>query len=310
MRGLELEWNGRPSVVCIAGPTASGKTGLAVRVAKAVGGEVVNADALQVYRDLSVLSARPIEAEMDGVPHHLFGYVPGGTIHSTGAWLRDVAPVIDAIGARGKVPVVAGGTGLYFKALLEGLADIPAIPDEVMGKLERLGPEHLREEAERVDPIAAARILGDDPQRLQRLIGVHRHTGRALSDWQAETHPVLPQRATVRAVLLPDRAELYARIDRRFDRMIENGALEEARAVRAQRYPARAPMLKAIGLSHLLSHLDGECDLDTAVETAKRDSRRLAKRQMTWFRNRCADWTVLRTEREMDLFVNGLDLAA
>ena len=292
--------------MCIAGPTASGKSGLAVRVAKAVDGEVVNADALQVYADIRLLSARPDAAEMQGVPHHLFGHVDGRTIYSVGDWAREAVPVILDILARRKVPVLVGGTGLYFKALLNGLADIPPVPAGLDADLNAMPVARLREEADALDPRAAARVMGNDPQRLARIVGVARSSGKTLTEWRADTRPILPPRYTRRAVLLPDRAALYARIDARFDAMMEAGALQEARAVHARNYPARASMPKAIGLSHLLSHLDGRRDLAGAVETAKRDSRRLAKRQMTWFRNQCSDWETLTSEEERETWLNSL----
>lgn len=289
-----------PPVVCIAGPTASGKSAYAVQIAKAVDGEIINADALQVYADVQMLSARPTEAEMAGVPHHLFGYVSGETLYSTGDWMRDVVPVILEVMGRNKTPILVGGTGMYFRALLEGLADVPDVPREIASAVDLVPIAEMRQQADALDPIAAGRVLGDDPQRLARIIGVHRATGRALSEWQAQTRPIIPARFTRRCVLMPDRAALYAKINQRFDVMIQTGALDEARRVRASGYPVRAPMLKAIGLSHLLSYLDGECDLENAVETAKRDTRRLAKRQMTWFRNRCSDWTVLNNRAQKD----------
>lgn len=297
---------GMPPVVCIAGPTASGKSAYAVKIAKALDGEIINADALQVYADLQELSARPTETEMRGVPHHLFGYVSGETLYSTGDWVRDVVPVILEVMGRNRTPILVGGTGMYFRALLEGLANIPPVPRDIAADVDLIPMTEMRRQAETLDSVAAERVLGDDPQRLARIIGVHRATGRALSTWQEDTRPVIPAQFTRRLVLLPDRAMLYDRINGRFDTMIEMGGLEEARTVHARGYPARAPMLKAIGLSHLLSYLDGECDLENAVETAKRDTRRLAKRQMTWFRNRCADWTVLTDEAEKEIYAQSL----
>ncbi|MGJ8559752.1 MAG: tRNA (adenosine(37)-N6)-dimethylallyltransferase MiaA [Litorimonas sp.] len=295
-----------PPVICIAGPTASGKSAYAVQIAKAVDGEIINADALQVYADLQELSARPSEAEMGGIPHHLFGFVSGETLYSTGNWVRDVVPVILEIMGRNRTPVLVGGTGMYFRALLEGLADIPPVPRDIASAIDLIPMAEMRRHADALDPVAAARVLGDDPQRLARIIGVHEATGRTLSSWQAATRPVIPARFTHRSVLQPDRAMLYGRINRRFEHMIERGGLEEARTIHTRGYPARAPMLKAIGLSHLLSYLDGECDLENAIETAKRDSRRLAKRQMTWFRNRCADWTVLKDEAGKEIYAQSL----
>ncbi len=296
----------RRPVICIAGPTASGKSDFALRVARAVDGEVVNADALQVYRDIRLLSARPTASEMDGIPHHLFGHVAGTELYSTGQWLRDVVPVLRELDTRGKAAVLVGGTGLYFQALLQGLADIPAVEPAVQSVVDGMDVAALREEAERADPVAAARVLGAAPQRLGRIVAVHRQTGRALSDWQADTVPVVAPEGARRVVILPDRPKLYSRIDARFDRMMEAGALEEAAAVHEGDYPDRAPLLKAIGLSHLLGHLRGEMTFERAVELAKRDTRRFAKRQMTWFRNRCADWTVLSSDADRAAFLRTL----
>ena len=276
-------------VICIAGPTASGKSAYALQIARALDGEIINADALQVYADLQILSARPTSDEMGDLPHHLFGHVPGTVRYSTGAWLREVEPLILDILAREKTPILVGGTGLYFRALLKGMAHIPAVPDEVSAqtaeRLARNGIESLRAEAEQLDPIAAARILGDDPQRLQRIVNVAVGTGQALSIWQAETHPVVPSRFARFCVLTPPREVLYARINARYEDMLRAGGLEEAKAVFAKDYDETLPVMKAIGLRQLQSHISGLGSLDEAVEDAKRESRRFAKRQTTWFRN-------------------------
>jgi tRNA dimethylallyltransferase len=302
MERLKLE---RP-LVCIAGPTASGKTAFAMRVAETLSAEIVNADALQVYADIQVLSARPGEADMSQIPHHLFGHVTGDVAYSTGAWLRDILPVLRDIDRRGHSAILAGGTGLYFQALLNGLADIPEVSTEIRQSLDLLSIKALREEAQHVDATAAAKVLGDDPHRLARIVGVYRQTGRPLSYWREQTCPAIEATSLKRLVLMPQRDQLYDKINRRFDLMIEDGALDEARRVHSHHYPNHAPMLKAIGLSHLLSYLDGECDLDSAIEIAKRDTRRLAKRQMTWFRNRCTDWTFLSSQAEKDKFLETL----
>ena len=172
-------------VICIAGPTASGKSAYAMKIARALDGEIINADALQVYADLQILSARPEPAEMGDIPHHFFGHISGDVRYSTGQWLRDVEPLIFDILSRQKTPILVGGTGLYFRALLQGMADIPAIPNEVLKqtakRLEAAGIAALREEAERLDPIAAQRVLGDDPQRLQRIVNVALGTEQPLS---------------------------------------------------------------------------------------------------------------------------------
>lgn len=291
-----------PPIICIAGPTASGKSGYAVRLARAVDGEIVNADALQVYSDLQILSARPTQDEMVSIPHHLFGHVDGATAYSTGDWARDAQPVIFDILARKRSPIITGGTGLYFKALLQGLADIPEITHTVRMAVRERSVSTLRVQAQTHDPAAYARLQGDDPQRLARIVEVYEQTGRPLSGWQAKTRPLIPPQHVHAAVILPDRETLYDRINRRFDAMIDAGALEEARRVHRLNIMKTAPMTKAIGLSHLLKHFDGDYTLDEAIMLAKRDSRRLAKRQMTWFRNQTPDWTRLENDQDMAAF--------
>ncbi|WP_427451252.1 tRNA (adenosine(37)-N6)-dimethylallyltransferase MiaA [Litorimonas sp. WD9-15] len=297
-------------VICIAGPTASGKSAYAVRVAKAVGGEIINADALQVYSDLHILSARPTEDEESRVPHHLFGHVAGDVRYSTGEWLRDVEPLILACLARDVVPVLVGGTGLYFRALLQGIADIPPIDDQTQRETAQLLDEDgigaLRALAERLDPTATARVLGDDPQRLQRIVNVARGTSRALTAWQANTRSVVPLRFARYCVLTPPRETLYARINARYDEMLRGGGLEEARRVFDLNYDPSLPMMKAIGLRQLRSYFKGLSSLDEAIEDAKRESRRFAKRQMTWFRNQPPKGKLLLTDADKDAFLESM----
>ena len=282
-------------VLCIAGPTASGKSAVAVKLAKLVDGEVINADALQVYRDLKIISARPEREEMQGVPHHLFGHIDGARRYSVGAWRDDAVPVILDVLARGKVPIITGGTGLYFKALTQGLADIPDIKAgvraNVLRDLEGKGVEYLRAEADIVDPVAAARILGDDPARLTRLVEVKRSTGKALSEWQAQTHPIIPKGYWRGAVLLPERAPLYERINKRFDMMAENGGFDEVKTLIARDLPTALPVMKAIGVPQIMSVLTGQVSAQVGIEAAKRETRRFAKRQYTWFRGQAKNWT-------------------
>ena len=262
---------------------------MALRVAESVDAEIINADALQVYKGLRILTARPSESDMAAVPHHLYGTVEPTTRHSTGAWARDAVQAIEEIAARGKRALLVGGTGLYFKALFDGLAEVPEPGEAARAEAEAVlarGMEHLRAEAQRLDPHAAARVQGDDPQRLLRILSVALGTGRPLSDWQKDTRPLVHDWAGV--VVEVPRAELYARINARFARMVERGALEEAEAL-AHLDPV-LPAAKAIGLPQLLDYLRGETTLDTAMKTAQRESRRLAKRQGTWFRGQAGDW--------------------
>lgn len=300
-------------VICIAGPTASGKSAFALTVARALDGEIINADALQVYDDLQILSARPTSNEMDGVPHHMFGHVSGAVRYSTGQWLRDVEPHIFDILSRGKAPILVGGTGLYFRALLQGMADIPAIRPDVSeataAELESNGISALRKEAERLDHLATARVLGDDPQRLQRIINVARSTGRRLSEWQAETHPIVPSRFAKFCVLTPPRETLYDRINSRYEDMLRGGGLEEAKGVFEKNYDESLPVMKAIGLRQLRSYFDGDETLDEAIDSAKRESRRFAKRQMTWFRNQPPKGEMLGSEKDRAAFLRRLSEA-
>lgn len=281
--------------ILIAGPTASGKSALAVEVARRVGGVVVNADSQQVYAEWRILSARPSEAEMAGVPHRLYGHVPLAAPYSTGHWLRDAASEIAAAHAAGAVRVIVGGTGLYFRALTEGLADIPATPPEVRAALDaRLAAEGgaaLAADLTARDPATAAQTDLANPRRVQRALEVLEATGEGLAAWQVRTAPPLLPLAEVRAVaLIPDRDRLYARCEARFDAMMADGALDEVARVMALGLPTGAPGLAAVGAPELMAHLKGEMALAEAVTRAKAETRRYAKRQLTWIRNQMTDW--------------------
>lgn len=279
---------------CIAGPTASGKSAFAVKLAKRLDGEIINADALQVYSKLQVLSARPTEAEMENIPHHLFGHISPSTRYSTGHWLREIDPLVIDILARGKTPIIVGGTGLYFKALTEGLAQIPKLPPSAMEQaqtvLDKGGVGALRRLAETLDPLSAAKVLGNDPQRLLRIASVAQGTGKPLSIWQKETHAILPAGTWKGMVLLPKRENLYDKINARFADMIRQGGLAEAKRIFGLNLTPDLPAMKAIGLRELFAHINGEISLDDAIEQAMRQTRRFAKRQYTWLRGQMPDW--------------------
>ena len=277
----------------IAGPTASGKTALALRLAQAIGGEIVNADALQVYRDLRILSARPSPEEESLVPHHLFGVADASEACSVGRWLAAAKPVLNDIAARGKAAVVVGGTGLYFRALTEGLAQLPAVPAEVRREVgerfDRIGEAAFRLELAAVDPAAETRISQGDWQRLARALEVHAATGRALSDWQSDAAPAFAR--DYQAVALePPRDELYARCDARFVAMVQAGALGEVRELLGRGLDPALPAMKAVGVRELGGHLSGELDLAEAIALGQQQTRRYAKRQLTWLRNQTPDW--------------------
>ena len=292
MTGLPEEIRGVPPErpVLIAGPTASGKSALALSLARAQDRTVVNADALQVHDAWRVLSARPSAAEEAEAPHLLYGHVPWGAAYSVGHWLRELAPLLVARPA----PVVVGGTGLFLSALTEGLAEIPAtdpaIRAEADCRLARIGTAALGAE---LDHATRARIDLANPARVQRAWEVLRQTGRGLADWQAATGaPLLPLGATGAFVIDAPKDRLSPRIERRFDAMLEGGALEEARTV-LPRWDPSLPAARAIGAPELVSHLRGEITLDEARERAVIATRRYAKRQRTWFRSRMGGWTRL-----------------
>ncbi|OAN75533.1 tRNA (adenosine(37)-N6)-dimethylallyltransferase MiaA [Jannaschia sp. EhC01] len=270
--------------VLIVGPTASGKTALAISIARAQGRPVVNADALQVYAGWRVLTARPSPEEDAQAPHHLFGHVPFEAHYDVGQWLRDVTPYL------ARNPVIVGGTGLYFRALTQGLADIPATPPDVRAAGDALSLDDLLADLRAGDPVLAARIDCHNRMRVQRGWEVLRATGRPLSDWQDATGaPLLPLAQTTALALVPDRAWLNARIAARFEHMIEEGALDEARA-NLPRWSRAGGAAKAIGAPELIAHLQGHLPLAAAREAAIIATRQYAKRQRSWQRGNTAGW--------------------
>ena len=281
------------SVILIAGPTASGKSAAALMLAEEIGAEIVNADALQVYRDLRVLSARPSPADEARAPHHLFGHIDGAVRYSVGGWARDAAATLDAIAGRGRSAIVVGGTGLYFRALTEGLSQAPEIPPEVRSEAEArllaLGPDGFRAEVLAADP-AMARLKPGDRQRHLRAWEVWRASGRPLSDIQKSVGKPIVCADAAKIVIEPPREELYRVIDARFEAMLAAGALAEAQALRARGLDPALPVMKAVGAAELIRGLAGVLTPEDAVSLAKQSSRRFAKRQMTWFRNQTPDW--------------------
>lgn len=276
--------------ILITGPTASGKSALAVELARRHDGEIVNADSMQVYDTLQVLTARPFEAEMGGVPHHLYGTVPAGRAYSTGDWLRNAEQVVAEIVARGKMPIFVGGTGLYFKALTGGLSDMPVIPPDVREhwreRLRNEGPDALHAELARRDSSVAATLNLADGQRIVRALEVLDASGRSIGDFQEQSgHPVVDADRAKKIIVLPDRAVLHDRINRRFGKMFEMGAVEEVRALLALGLGADMPVMKAIGVPQITRMLRGELTPEEVIAQSSAATRQYAKRQMTWFRN-------------------------
>ncbi len=271
----------------IAGPTASGKSALAMRIARAQSRVIVNADALQVWSCWRVLSARPTAEEEATLPHHLFGHCQPGQEYSVGHWLREVADLLHDHPA----PVIVGGTGLYLMALIEGLADIPPTPPAVRKEADqRMAQEGAATLLAELDPPTSARIDVQNPARIQRAWEVLRATGRGLADWQADTGPaLLPQGSATLLRLDCDRNWLADRIDRRFDAMVADGATDEVRAILPIWDPT-ALWAKAIGAPDLVAYMQGVITLPDAISSAKAASRQYAKRQRTWLRRRMSEW--------------------
>jgi tRNA dimethylallyltransferase len=282
------------SALLIAGPTASGKSALALEMARELGGEIVNADSMQVYGVLDRLTARPDARDLAAVPHHLYGHVSPRELYSTGIWLDQATEIINDIRARGLLPVVVGGTGLYFRALTGGLSDMPAIPDEIRNEMRsRLlseGVEALHDELSRLDPQMGERLRPADRQRILRALEVVRATGRSIIEFQGQGGAKIVDPQSARCLVLqPERPLLHARINQRFASMMEEGALDEVRHLLALHIPPQHPAMKAIGVSQISDYLAGRHSRDEAIELASIATRQYAKRQMTWFRNQLGE---------------------
>ncbi|MBR1271526.1 tRNA (adenosine(37)-N6)-dimethylallyltransferase MiaA [Bradyrhizobium sp. AUGA SZCCT0222] len=281
--------------VLIAGPTASGKSALALELAQKTGGVVINTDSMQVYRDLRVITARPTPAEEAQAPHWLYGHVDAAVNFSAGAWVADAAKMLSEAQAAKRLPIFVGGSGLYFKALTRGLSAVPPIPaevrDSVRARLERDGVEALHAELAKRDPATAERLKPRDRARIARALEVVEATGRALTDWHREgLPPLLPQGEFHALFLAPERDQLYARIDARFDAMLAAGALEEVAALAARHLAPLLPAMKAHGVPALIRNLKGEISQAEAAEIGRADTRHYAKRQFTWFRHQLPEF--------------------
>ena len=277
----------RENVVVIGGPTASGKSEIALQIAREFGGAVINADSMQVYRELKIVTARPDDAALSATPHRLYGILPARERCSAGRWRRMALDEIAAAGEAGRLPVVVGGTGLYIKALLDGIAETPEVPEErvqeVTAWVDEAGLEAARARLRAVDPATAGRLDAIDRQRLVRALSVFEHTGRPLSAWSAQESRESAVRA-FRIAAMPPRERLYPRIDARFARMVEAGGIDEVRQLAALQLDASLPVMKAVGVPQILAHLRGETDRATMIAQGQTATRRYAKRQYTWFR--------------------------
>jgi tRNA dimethylallyltransferase len=300
--------------ILIAGPTASGKSALALAIAEHVGGVIVNADSMQVYRELRVLSARPTAEDEARVPHTLYGFVPAAEAYSTGRFIEDAAEAIASARQQGRRPIIVGGTGLYFKALLEGLSPIPridaAVRDHWRAEAERRGAAKLHRELAARDATMAARLPPSDTQRIVRALEVVDQTGTSLADWQKiRGAPVIEESEAIRLCVTLERAELHQRADARFDRMIREGAMEEAARLHALNLDPDLPAMRAIGVRPLLSAVAGQSTIEDAAEAAKLETRQYIKRQETWLRRNMIAWQAVdakymeRNMREIFAFI-------
>lgn len=279
--------------ILIAGPTASGKSALAIEIARALDGVVVNADSMQVYRDLHVITARPTKLEQGEVPHLLFGCVDAAVNYSVGRWLDDARAVLARLREDGRTPVLVGGTGMYFKMLTQGISDIPAVPDEVRERVranaEGMPPADLHARLAARDPLTAGRLRPTDPQRILRALEVLEATGQPLAAFQGRRQsPILPPGSWRGVFLAPARDELYRRIDARFEQMMETGAVAEVEALAARNLDPALPAMRAHGVPGLLAWLRGEASRDEAVARGQADTRHYSKRQFTFARHQLA----------------------
>jgi tRNA dimethylallyltransferase len=282
----------RPPVVVIAGPTASGKSALAITLAQQINGVIVNADSAQVYSDLRVLSAAPSEEERSAAEHRLYGVQDGALPCSAAEWAAMARREISSVHLAGRTPILVGGTGLYLRTLLEGIAPVPAIDPVVRARVRATPVEENRAELEKVDPAAAARLNRSDTTRINRALEVVLSSGRTLADWQTEREDGIEGRVDLRAlILLPPRKWLYARCDERFAHMIDKGAVSEVEALLARGLDPNLPVMRAIGVGQITDYLLGETSLDEAVSAGQQATRRYAKRQYTWFAHQPpTDW--------------------
>ncbi len=283
------------TIILVAGPTASGKSALALTLAERLGGTIVNADSMQIYCDLRIITARPTPDEERRMPHRLYGHIDAAENYSVGRWCTEAATELETVKGESRTAIIVGGTGLYFNALSRGLAAVPPIPteirDDVRARLTHEGVAALHADLATRDPAAAARLMPGDRARISRALEVVLATGRSILDWHGENKPAtIDLDEAAKVFLMPDRDELARRIDARFDAMMTAGALDEVRALAARKLNPTLPAMKAHGVPWLIRHLAGEIALEEAIEHAKLETRQYTKRQATWFRNQLPEF--------------------
>lgn len=289
-------------IMLLGGPTASGKSSVALKWAEENNGEIINADSMQIYRELNILTACPSEIDMKGVPHHLYRHLKGDDACSAERWRELARSVIDDIWFRGKTPIVVGGTGLYLKALVYGLSEVPEIDENIRAQIRNditeLGSQASHQKLSEIDPEMASRLVSGDSQRIGRALEVIISTGKSLSEWQNEPLKggLIDEGIEIsKNILVRDRAELYQRCNARFEEMIcDELAINEVRALMALNYPKNIAVMKSLGVPQIIDYLDGKAELEETIILAQTATRQFAKRQMTWFRNQFSDWQVIK----------------
>ena len=289
-------------VILIAGPTASGKSGLALALAEKRDGVIINADSMQVYRELRVLSARPSQEDEARVPHELYGFVSGSEAYSAGRYAVDAKAAIAEARLAGRTPIIVGGTGLYFKVLLEGLSPVPEVDPDARAYWREQAAQRPSAELHALlalrDPDAAKRVMPTDPQRIVRALEVFESTGRPLSEWQRMPgDPVLAEADTVRLAVFPDRDTMVHAIDNRFDAMLDDGAVDEVRGLLALGLSWELPIMRALGVAPLAAFVEGRASRESAAAQAKAETRQYAKRQLTWLRRNMISWKHITTQQ-------------
>jgi tRNA dimethylallyltransferase len=298
-------------VILIAGPTASGKSGLALALAEKRNGVIINADSMQVYRELRVLSARPSQEDEARAPHELYGFVSGSEAYSAGRYAVDAKAAIAEARLAGKTPIIVGGTGLYFKVLLEGLSPVPEVDPDARAYWREQATQRPSAELHALlalrDPEAAKRVMPTDPQRIVRALEVFDSTGRPLSEWQRlPGDPVLAEADTVRLAVFPDRDTVVQAIDNRFDAMLEDGALDEVRTLLSLGLSWELPIMRALGVAPLAALVEGRASRESAAAEAKAETRQYAKRQLTWLRRNMISWMHINTQQMKRFMANDL----
>lgn len=289
-------FSGSINAVLIAGPTASGKSDVAMGLAERLNGTIINADAMQVYEGLRILTARPSIEDEALVPHKLYGTVPASTAFSVGEWTDAARDAALEVTREGRLPIFVGGTGMYLSVLSEGISPMPDIPADIRARVRALALETLHARVQEVDAVLARRVGATDPQRLARALEVFETTGETMTSWQQKPREKPFEGTFARIVIEPDRQWVYDRIEQRFDTMVTSGAMEEIADLASRNLDPELPLMKALGVSELMSVQRGELALDVAVSEIKTKTRRFAKRQMTWFRNQMISWNRVHTQ--------------